>query len=169
MPGEGRARGGWKGSVLSFVPSASSYLPRCSDALRTPLLPPSLPPSLPPRAGQLNTYFNFKAIAGWLFSSFFQSAVILVLVLTGCSATTISRQGGDVFGSYEVGVLMFSCIILVVHLEISSIIEQWTWIHHFSIWGSQRECGRRNRGVGKEVWICLPPSQDLPSSSLPSS
>ena len=43
--------------------------------------------------------------------------------------------------SPQVGVVMFSAIIVVVHLEVTSITEQWTWLHHFSIWVSQ--CKRK--------------------------
>ncbi len=38
---------------------------------------------------------------------------------------------------YEVGILMFSVVIVTVHLQVTTIEEQWTWIHHASIWGSQ--------------------------------
>ncbi|KAG1671350.1 hypothetical protein FOA52_002960 [Chlamydomonas sp. UWO 241] len=88
------------------------------------------------RQTQKNTYFNFMAIVGWLVSSVYQCAVIFVFVMLGCTPRTVSRQGGAVFGTYETGVLMFSCIILTVHLQIASVIEQWTWIHHVSIWCS---------------------------------
>lgn len=37
----------------------------------------------------------------------------------------------------QVGVLMFSTIIVTVHFQVVLIEDQWTWIHHFSIWGSQ--------------------------------
>ena len=41
-----------------------------------------------------------------------------VLVLLGCPPTVISRQSGEPFGMYEVGVLMYSTIIVTVHLQV---------------------------------------------------
>lgn len=34
------------------------------------------------------------------------------------------------------GILMYSCIILTVHLQQASLVEQWTRIHHAALWGS---------------------------------
>ena len=30
----------------------------------------------------------------------------------------------------------YTCIVLTVSLQLASIIETWTWIHHYLIWGS---------------------------------
>ena len=35
---------------------------------------------------------------------------------------------------------MFSIVVVTVHLEVVQVEEQWTWLHHLSIWLSQREC-----------------------------
>mmetsp|Transcript_27779 Transcript_27779/g.60872 ORF Transcript_27779/g.60872 Transcript_27779/m.60872 type:complete len:1284 (+) Transcript_27779:217-4068(+) len=88
------------------------------------------------RQGQKNTYFNFWAITGWLATSLLQCAIIMVLVLVGCYPTMIDREGGDPFTMYEVGVLMFSIIIVTVHFQVAMVEEQFTWIHHFSLWAS---------------------------------
>jgi hypothetical protein len=48
-------------------------------------------------AGQQNTYFNFWAITGWLVTALWQAAVIMVLVLLGCSSTTIAHKNGMPF------------------------------------------------------------------------
>lgn len=88
------------------------------------------------KQGQNNSYFNFWAVSGWLATSAFQSSIILVLILIGCGPTVINRASGHVFGMYETGVAMFSVIILVVHLQVAMVEEQWTIFHHAAIWGS---------------------------------
>lgn len=35
------------------------------------------------------------------------------------------------------GVLMFSIVVVTVHIEVIQIEEQWTWLHHLAIWLSQ--------------------------------
>jgi hypothetical protein len=39
-------------------------------------------------------------------------------------------------------VVCFSAIIVTVHFQVVSINEQWTWLHHLSIWASQCELQR---------------------------
>ena len=63
------------------------------------------------------------------------------------------RMRGSSMGPYslspslfalQTGVVMFSAVIVIVHLEVASILEQWTWLHHFSIWASQCKSGVRS-------------------------
>ncbi len=37
---------------------------------------------------------------------------------------------------------MFTVIVVLVHLQLASVLEQWTWIHHLAIWGSVCEWPR---------------------------
>ncbi|GFH12108.1 phospholipid-transporting ATPase [Haematococcus lacustris] len=89
------------------------------------------------KQGQNNTYFGFWQIAGWLFTSTYQAAVIMVLVLVGCGSHVISHPNGQPFTMWETGVLMFSVVVVTVHFQVAQVEEQWTWLHHLSIWLSQ--------------------------------
>mmetsp|Transcript_27781 Transcript_27781/g.60882 ORF Transcript_27781/g.60882 Transcript_27781/m.60882 type:complete len:264 (-) Transcript_27781:250-1041(-) len=89
------------------------------------------------KQGTQNTYFNAWAISGWLFSAVYQSGIVLVMVLVGYPPWLADRAGGQAVTMYQAGVLMFSTILVTVHLQLVSIMEQWTWLHHLAIWGSQ--------------------------------
>lgn len=36
----------------------------------------------------------------------------------------------------QVGTLLFTVVVLTVHLELATVLEHWTWLHHFAIWFS---------------------------------
>ena len=36
----------------------------------------------------------------------------------------------------QVGSILFTIVVFTVHLEIASVLEYWTWIHHICIWCS---------------------------------
>ncbi|KAG2438842.1 hypothetical protein HXX76_005382 [Chlamydomonas incerta] len=88
------------------------------------------------RQGIANRDFNAATILGWMFSSLLQSGIILVLCLVGCSGTTASADHGIPWSMAEVGVVLFTAIVLTIHLHLSMVEEAWTWIHHLAIWGS---------------------------------
>eukprot|EP00798_Chlamydomonas_sp_ICE-L_P023701 gene23701-9242_t len=89
------------------------------------------------RQGQANTYLNFWAIAAWLSTAIFQCCVVFAIVMIGSLPTLIDRSAGNPMTMYQTGITLYSIIIITVHLEVISIEEQWTWLHHASIWGSQ--------------------------------
>ncbi len=89
------------------------------------------------RAGQRNQYLTFSAISGWLLSALFQCAVIMVFMMVGCGTPVVGHANGQPFGMFEVGIYMFSIVIVTVHMEVVQITEQWTVMHHVSIWLSQ--------------------------------
>ena len=39
-------------------------------------------------------------------------------------------------GITQVGTLLFTVVVLTVHLELATVLEHWTWLHHFAIWFS---------------------------------
>ena len=36
----------------------------------------------------------------------------------------------------QVGSALFTVVVITVHLELASMLEFWTWLHHIAIWGS---------------------------------
>ncbi|PNW75666.1 hypothetical protein CHLRE_12g536050v5 [Chlamydomonas reinhardtii] len=88
------------------------------------------------RQGIANRDFNAATILGWMFSALLQSGIILVLCLVGCRGTTASADHGIPWSMAEVGVVMFTSIVLTIHLHLTMVEEAWTWVHHLAIWGS---------------------------------
>lgn len=60
----------------------------------------------------------------------------------------VDRGDGSTLSLGQSGILMFTIVIITVHAQLASVVDQWTWMHHASCWGS----------VGKEegeVWcVC---------------
>lgn len=54
-------------------------------------------------------------------------------------ALQMDRATGTTLSLDQQGVLMFSIVIITVHLQLGSVIDHWTWMHHASCWGSVGE------------------------------
>jgi phospholipid-transporting ATPase len=87
-------------------------------------------------AGQRNVYFNLTAIVGWLGTALLHAALTLSMVMSGADATTADRDNGHTWSLQQNGLLMFTIVIITVHLQLSVVLDQWTWMHHVAIWGS---------------------------------
>lgn len=85
-------------------------------------------------AGQNNMYFNLRALLGWLATSALHACFILVMVLIGADGQVAARLDGNPWTFSQCGVLMYSIVVITVHLQLAVILDQWTWLHHVSIW-----------------------------------
>jgi phospholipid-transporting ATPase len=94
------------------------------------------PPCAIWRAGQRNLYFSLPAIVGWLGTAFFHAALIVVMVLLGADSLDSDSASGHSWSLLRNGLLMFTIVIITVHLQLAIIIDQWIWLHHVAIWGS---------------------------------
>jgi phospholipid-transporting ATPase len=92
-------------------------------------------------AGQHNLYFSLPAIAGWLATAFFHAALIVVMVLVGADSLDSDSAAGHSWSLLRNGLLMFTIVIITVHLQLAIVIDQWIWLHHLAIWGSIGERG----------------------------
>lgn len=90
----------------------------------------------PCAAGQHNLYFNLSAIVGWLGTAFFHAALIVIMVLLGSDNLDSDSAGGHTWSLLRNGLLMFTIVIITVHLQLAMVIDQWIWLHHVAIWGS---------------------------------
>lgn len=99
-----------------------------------------------PSTGQKNLYFSLPAIVGWLGTAFLHAALIVIMVLLGADSLDSDSSGGHPWSLLRNGLLMFTIVIITVHLQLAIVIDQWTWIHHLAIWGS---IGRRQGGGGE--------------------
>lgn len=85
------------------------------------------------QAGPRNRYFDLKAVVGWLANSAFQSAVVFVMVMGALAPQRADRHAGRTAGQWQTGATLFTAVVITVHLEISSVIDHWTWLHAVSI------------------------------------
>ena len=65
-----------------------------------------------------------------------------------------SREAGHPFSLPYVGVVLFSVVIITVHLQLATVVDQWTWLHHVAIWGSTGVCAVCVGGVHACVPVC---------------
>lgn len=80
---------------------------------------------------------------GWLGTAFFHAALIVVMVLLGADSLDSDSASGHSWSLLRNGLLMFTIVIITVHLQLAIIIDQWIWLHHVAIWGS---IGRLDEG-----------------------
>lgn len=106
-----------------------------------------------PHAGQRNECFGFRAIFVWLLSSMYQTAIIMVFMLVGCSSIYTDRESGQPYSQWQTGCLMFSTVVITVHFQVVQVTDQWTWLHHLSIWLSQ---GERQLRIGNASLLDRP-------------
>ncbi|BDA43574.1 Phospholipid-transporting ATPase 3 [Coccomyxa sp. Obi] len=88
------------------------------------------------QAGPKNLYFRPWALAGWVVNAIFQAAVMFVMVMFATQSIYADRSSGTTFTHWEVGSILFTVVVVTVHLEIASILDHWTPLHHLSIWFS---------------------------------
>ncbi|GLC46232.1 hypothetical protein PLESTM_001843200 [Pleodorina starrii] len=88
------------------------------------------------KEGVANADFSTGQIAGWLAAGALQAGVLLAMVLAGASGTAASGIEGIPYGMAEVGAVLFTVVLLTVHLHLAVLEEEWTWMHHAAIWGS---------------------------------
>lgn len=72
-------------------------------------------------------------MVGWLLNSAFQSVVVFVMVMGALGPQHADRHSGHTAGQWQTGATLFTAVIITVHLEISSVIDHWTWLHAFAI------------------------------------
>ncbi|KAG6547756.1 hypothetical protein Mapa_010569 [Marchantia paleacea] len=87
------------------------------------------------RAGHRKELFNRKLITSWLLNSVYASLVIFFFPL-GLFWLAPYRSGGEVASMQEFGAALFTCLVLVPNIQLTTAIQYFTWIHHLAIWGS---------------------------------
>jgi len=86
--------------------------------------------------GPRNEYFGVKLRAYWILNGLYQSVVTYFLVFAVMGRGISDRADGQSAELAVAGMTAYTCIVLTVSLQLASIIETWTWIHHYLIWGS---------------------------------
>jgi len=79
--------------------------------------------------------FNVVTFWKWIILGLLQS-VAMCLIPMACYQDVAMDNTGQSFGMWEVGIVMYTVIVLVCNLKLALLSQSWTWLHHLSIWGS---------------------------------
>ncbi|KAK9088134.1 hypothetical protein Scep_027216 [Stephania cephalantha] len=85
--------------------------------------------------GQQNIYFSWWRIVGWIMNGVFASLTIFTININAFASSAF-RDKGNVADIAILGAITYTCVIWTVNCQIALIINHFTWIHHFFIWGS---------------------------------
>jgi len=86
-------------------------------------------------AGQTRSKFNIKIFFGWLINSIFHASVMVLTVLFVYDNSVLDSSGQNL-GVWDIGTVIYSCIVLTVTLKLCLETNTWTILHHIAIWGS---------------------------------
>lgn len=87
------------------------------------------------RQGQRNSSFSLGVQAAWLLHGVLHAGITVTIVFLSTGSSS-DRKSGATYSHWQVGVLLFSCVVVTVHMQLASVIETWTVFHQVSIWGS---------------------------------
>ncbi|KAJ7560113.1 hypothetical protein O6H91_04G114100 [Diphasiastrum complanatum] len=87
------------------------------------------------RAGKERELFNKEQIIYALANSLYASLVIFFFPVA-LYLLEAFRPGGQVASLQDFGAALFTGLVLVPNLQVLTIVQYFTWIHHLTIWGS---------------------------------
>ncbi|KAH7285972.1 hypothetical protein KP509_33G053600 [Ceratopteris richardii] len=89
------------------------------------------------KRGQLNSGNPMThRIISWMLNGILQAAICYFCVIFGYGYGKIpDRSVGRMAGLFTIGTTMYTCVLFVVNFQIAILIQYWTWLHHFFIWG----------------------------------
>eukprot|EP01065_Artemidia_motanka_P046806 TRINITY_DN717_c1_g1_i7.p1 TRINITY_DN717_c1_g1~~TRINITY_DN717_c1_g1_i7.p1 ORF type:complete len:1201 (+),score=459.37 TRINITY_DN717_c1_g1_i7:347-3949(+) len=88
------------------------------------------------KQSQENADFTHARFASWYFNGCVQTMVCFGLPFLVMGEQENVLPSGRDYGLFHNGTLVFTLIMMVVSLKLAIEIESWTWLHHFSVWGS---------------------------------
>ncbi|KAK9093590.1 hypothetical protein Syun_028501 [Stephania yunnanensis] len=86
--------------------------------------------------GQQNIYFSWSRVVGWIMNGVYASLTIFTINIHAFASSSAFRDKGNVADIAILGAITYTCVIWTVNCQIALIINHFTWIHHFFIWGS---------------------------------
>eukprot|EP01133_Synstelium_polycarpum_P011475 gene11475-13378_t len=88
------------------------------------------------KSGQKDSEFNLKILWIWLSEAWVHSVVIFFGVF-GFYRTGATLLGdGQTLDIWAMGQTIFVLVVITVNLKLALETRYWTWLTHFSIWGS---------------------------------
>jgi phospholipid-translocating ATPase len=87
------------------------------------------------KQGQMNLYFSWTRIIGWIMNGVVASLVIFLVNARVLSSTAFGEEG-EVADIAHLGAITYTCVIWTVNCQIALILTHFTLIQHLIIWGS---------------------------------
>ena len=85
--------------------------------------------------GQKNRLFTPSKFIGWMVNGVAQSTIIFFVCL-GAFYKEVITSDGITFGMYSWGLVVYTCVIIVVTFKLAMESLRWVWFHHLTVWGS---------------------------------
>ena len=85
-------------------------------------------------AGIENKYFTFATCAWWMLDGVWQSIVLFSIVFFANFLS--AAEDGRPVELWNCGTVLYTSVIVAVHLRLAISLQYWTRIHHIIIWGS---------------------------------
>ncbi|KAK5584312.1 hypothetical protein RB653_005920 [Dictyostelium firmibasis] len=87
------------------------------------------------KEGIQHKYFNHFTFLQWVANGFYHGFVAFALIY--CTVVKSNPfTGGQTQELYAFGIIVYSCIMLIVTLKLALETHHWTWINHLAMWGS---------------------------------
>ena len=72
----------------------------------------------------------------WMTLSFVHSLIIFFLPYSLYYYSVSVESGGQSQGMWELGVLIYTSVVLITNLRLALLFRSWSWLHHMALWGS---------------------------------
>ncbi|EAL66682.1 P-type ATPase [Dictyostelium discoideum AX4] len=87
------------------------------------------------KEGIQHKYFNHFTFLQWIANGFYHGFVAFALVY--CTVVKSNPfTNGQTQELYAFGIIVYSCVMLIVTLKLALETHHWTWINHLAMWGS---------------------------------
>jgi len=87
------------------------------------------------QVGVRKHYFNFRVFWGWVFNAVFHSLICFGFVAL-TFRNSVPYDNGHTIDLYSMGSVSFTCVVVTVTLKLGLETRYWTWVNHFTMWGS---------------------------------
>ncbi|EFA86147.1 P-type ATPase [Heterostelium album PN500] len=88
------------------------------------------------KSGQKDSEFNLKILWMWLCEALVHSVVIFFSVYAIFAKGAVLFSNGQTLDFWCMGQFVFILVVITVNLKLALETRYWTWLTHFSIWGS---------------------------------
>ncbi|KAI8528726.1 hypothetical protein RHMOL_Rhmol12G0169700 [Rhododendron molle] len=82
-----------------------------------------------------NVLFSWTRILSWAFNGAFSATCVFFFCIYSMEHQAF-RKGGEIVGLEILGTTMYTCVVLIVNLQMALSINYFTYIQHLFIWGS---------------------------------
>ncbi len=78
-----------------------------------------------------DTYLNAGVIARWLLAGLVDSALCCFITWYAYDVAPVARNG-DTVGFAALGLVIFTCVVMVVNVKLAFFVRSWTYLHSFA-------------------------------------